>query len=65
MARCGNCGVTMTCSCQKRTASDGKVGCAKCIPAYQKTLKQKTSSENLKKFTDNGSTPGIVSVNVY
>jgi hypothetical protein len=31
MAKCQNCGATMSCGCQKRVSPDGKVGCTKCI----------------------------------
>jgi hypothetical protein len=30
MAKCANCGATMTCGCQKRTLPNGKSGCTKC-----------------------------------
>jgi hypothetical protein len=30
MAKCANCGATMTCGCQKRTLPNGKQGCSKC-----------------------------------
>jgi hypothetical protein len=31
MAKCGNCGATLTCGCQKRMLPNGKSGCTKCI----------------------------------
>ena len=39
--QCPNCNRILGCSCQKKTASDGKKGCALCIPAYEKNLKKK------------------------
>lgn len=30
MAKCGNCGATLTCGCQKRMLPNGKSGCTKC-----------------------------------
>ena len=35
---CQNCGSRLSCGCQKRTASDGKQCCSKCITAYQNKL---------------------------
>lgn len=40
MANCTNCGATLSCGCQRKTASDGKQGCVQCIPAYEQRLKQ-------------------------
>ncbi len=34
--KCPNCGATMTCGCQRRTTSNGKVGCNKCIGSLNK-----------------------------
>jgi hypothetical protein len=36
---CTNCGAKLGCSCQKRTASDGRPVCASCIAAYEAGLK--------------------------
>jgi len=55
MAKCQNCGATMSCGCQKRTSADGKVGCTKCItnPApATKPEPAKTRYNNLKDATD-------------
>lgn len=46
---CQNCSTTLSCGCQKRTASDGKVVCSSCIQTYESKLKQQ--QETLKKFT--------------
>lgn len=42
MAKCTNCGKTLSCGCQKRKASDGKACCSACISNYETQLKQKT-----------------------
>jgi hypothetical protein len=38
MAKCANCGATLSCGCQKRTLPNGKSGCANCAskPVTQK-----------------------------
>lgn len=36
---CSNCGTRMSCGCQRRTASDGKSCCSKCINTYEAKLK--------------------------
>lgn len=30
MAKCNNCGATLSCGCQQRTLPNGKKGCTKC-----------------------------------
>ena len=50
----------MGCSCQRRTASDGKSVCSSCVINYEEQLKNKSSNteevkdeyNNLKKFTN-------------
>tara|TARA_R100000278_G_scaffold103443_1_gene79852 strand:+ start:1327 stop:1473 length:147 start_codon:yes stop_codon:yes gene_type:complete len=39
-SKCLNCGATLSCGCQKRTASDGRQVCNACINAYEAKLKQ-------------------------
>lgn len=39
--QCSNCKATYTCGCKKKTASDGKECCTKCIAAYEANLKKK------------------------
>jgi hypothetical protein len=41
MALCLNCNTKLSCGCQKRTASDGKQTCSKCLASYEKTLRDK------------------------
>lgn len=41
MATCANCKNKMSCGCQKRTASDGKSVCSKCVTSYEADLKQR------------------------
>ena len=35
---CTNCGATLTCGCQRRTASDGTLCCDQCIQKYEQHL---------------------------
>jgi len=35
MATCQNCKRTLSCGCQRKTASDGKQVCSYCIDSYQ------------------------------
>ena len=35
MKLCGNCGIQLSCGCQRRDASDGKSCCDQCINAYE------------------------------
>lgn len=30
MSQCPNCGAAMSCGCQKKVLSNGKIGCTKC-----------------------------------
>ena len=39
MAACSNCGKTLSCGCQRRTASNGKAVCSSCLSSYEKSLK--------------------------
>lgn len=38
MSACQNCGVALSCGCQKRVASDGKSVCGSCVAKYEKGL---------------------------
>lgn len=40
MRICKNCGATITCGCQDRTASNGVVVCSNCVALYEQQLKQ-------------------------
>lgn len=53
MAKCSNCGATMSCGCQRRISSDGKQGCTKCIDNKTKPAKSATRYNNLKDNLDN------------
>jgi len=47
MSKCPNCGSTLTCGCQKRKLSDGKMGCTKCangVPTKPATPSTSTSN---------------------
>ena len=46
MAKCSNCGATMSCGCQKRTSPGGKLGCAKCISAIIKAEEINKAKKN-------------------
>jgi len=35
---CTNCGATLSCGCQRRTASDGTLCCDQCIQTYEQKL---------------------------
>lgn len=49
---CPNCNTTLSCGCQKKAASDGKIVCASCSNAYEAKLKveKEKKSETLKTF---------------
>lgn len=36
---CPNCNQKLTCGCQKKIASDGKVVCTTCLAAYENKIK--------------------------
>ena len=36
---CSNCKAKLSCSCQKRTASNGKPVCTMCLASYESNLK--------------------------
>lgn len=42
MAKCLNCGKSLSCGCQKKKASDGKSVCTNCIAQYELKLKRIT-----------------------
>lgn len=44
MAQCNNCRTKLGCSCKRRTASDGKGCCVKCISGYERTLKHNSKT---------------------
>ena len=46
MATCSNCKSQMSCGCQKRTASDGRSVCTKCLSSYEAGLKQRKTVSN-------------------
>ena len=58
MSACLNCGTTLSCGCQKRTASDGKSVCSNCLSAYETNLKNK----NVQKPGNNNTAPSNVNV---
>ena len=57
MNQCPNCNTAISCSCQIRTATDGKQVCSNCISSYEDKIAQQAKTLNdlnniqLKKFT--------------
>jgi hypothetical protein len=52
MSKCSNCGSTITCGCQKRKLSNGKMGCSKCvagIPNKSSTSEKSTNTTIINK----------------
>lgn len=47
MKTCPNCGSQITCSCQKRVASDGAQTCGNCIINYEQQLAEKRILNNV------------------
>ena len=37
--KCTNCGRKLGCSCNRRTATNGKQCCSQCISQYEKSIK--------------------------
>jgi hypothetical protein len=37
---CKNCGKSITCGCQARTAKNGQACCSSCVDQYNKNLQQ-------------------------
>jgi hypothetical protein len=44
--KCSNCKATLSCGCQRRTASNGVSVCTNCLANYEKSLKKSTESSN-------------------
>ena len=57
MAKCGNCGNKLGCSCKMRKASDGKQCCVNCVGNYNKILQQKKKQEPLQ---PTNTSPGVI-----
>jgi hypothetical protein len=45
MNKCPNCGATVTCSCQYRTASNGTKCCINCILTYENKIAQEKQNK--------------------
>lgn len=65
MSSCGNCGLKLGCSCQKRAASDGKSCCTSCLIGYEAMLNnQKTELQHQavvqQPIGDNNSTAPVI-----
>ena len=48
MAKCANCGATLGCGCQKRTLTNGTIGCVNCAG---KTLSNTVKTNTRTKIT--------------
>lgn len=46
MAKCSNCGASMSCGCQRRQLPDGKMGCSKCAPPDVKKVNKTETPKN-------------------
>jgi hypothetical protein len=46
MRTCTNCNAQITCGCQDRIATDGKLVCSSCVATYEQTLIQKKVNES-------------------
>ena len=54
MQKCLNCDNQITCGCQRRHATNGKLVCTKCIEQYEKALAElKQVEENKKEQSKN------------
>ena len=40
MAKCGNCGAKLGCSCKIRKATDGRSCCVSCVTSYNTKIRQ-------------------------
>lgn len=60
MSKCGNCGATLSCGCQRVTTADGKSACKNCINAYNQQLNKKPVTTPKKQ--NNNLAPGSVTV---
>jgi hypothetical protein len=47
MAKCNNCSANLGCSCQVRTASDGRSVCSNCVMQYENMLKLTQNIQNI------------------
>lgn len=49
MDSCPNCGAFISCGCQRRTATDGKIVCTNCLESYEQDLLRQKSIDNASK----------------
>jgi len=54
MSTCPNCKKTLSCGCQRRTASNKAVVCSSCLNSYEKTLKPQGSITNPQILSERG-----------
>lgn len=46
MAKCGNCGTKLGCSCKMRKAKDGRSCCVNCVASYNTKLRVSERAKN-------------------
>jgi hypothetical protein len=56
MQKCLNCDSQITCGCQRRHATDGKLVCTKCIADYEKKLAEIKNTESQSNVEENNKT---------
>jgi hypothetical protein len=54
MSTCPNCKKTLSCGCQRRTATNKAVVCSSCLNSYEKTLKPQESITNPQTLSERG-----------
>lgn len=47
MKKCNNCDAAISCSCQQRIASDGKLVCSSCIAQYEKQVAAQKAASSI------------------
>ena len=52
--KCNNCGATLSCGCQRATASNGKSCCNNCVKQYERSISNYPKSENKRFVWDIG-----------
>jgi hypothetical protein len=52
MAKCGNCGKRLGCSCKARKALDGRSCCVSCVTGYNNKIKHAKKQQNNNKTSD-------------
>jgi hypothetical protein len=53
MRVCSNCNSQITCGCQDRIATDGKLACSSCVANYEQELINKKVAESNNFYSSN------------